>query len=241
MKMPQMWPAKSIHLLPNAFTTAALFAGFFAIISATEGNYVNAAMAIIVAAFLDAFDGRIARITNTESSFGQQYDNLSDMVSFGIAPAILAFAWALESMGKYGWSIAFFYSACTALRLGRFVAQVDEVDPRYFVGMPSPVAAGIAAALIWSFVEWGLEPNFALSLGLALIMLALALLMVSTIPFMSSKKLQLRGRAPFLSMLLLIGLLALLLVNPNSVLLVCGAIYTCHGFYLWLTRSEDTK
>ena len=234
----QILPGKSIHLLPNAFTTAALFAGFFAIISATEGNYSNAAIAIIAAGFLDAFDGRIARITNTESNFGQQYDNLSDMVSFGVAPAILAFAWSLESLGKFGWGIAFFYAACTALRLGRFVAQVDSVDPRYFVGIPSPAAAGIIAALIWSLVEWQLQPDLALSLGVAAVVVLLALLMVSTIPFLSSKKLQLRGKVPFLSMLVVIALLTLLLIDPNVTLLSCGFLYIAHGFYLWVSRSN---
>ena len=238
MPTPQLLPGKSIHLLPNAFTTAALFAGFFAIIAAMQQQYVNAAMAIIAAGFLDAFDGRIARITNTESSFGQQYDNLSDMVSFGVAPAILAFTWAVEDLGKLGWAAAFFYAACTALRLGRFVAQIDSVDPKYFVGIPSPAAAGIMATCVWSLEELQLSPQFGLSLFLAAMLGLLGLLMVSTIPFLSSKKLQLRGKVPFLALLIVILLLALVLVSPSIVLFGCGLLYITHGFYLWLSRAR---
>ena len=232
----QFWSTKGIYLLPNAFTTAALFAGFFALISAMNGAYINAAIAIIAAGLLDAFDGRIARLTRTESSFGIQYDNLADMVSFGVAPAILVFQWGIQDLGKPGWAIVFIYAACTALRLGRFVVQVDERDPRFFVGMPSPAAAGTIAALIW-MLDANMLFNPAWNTLVAAMVLLVALLMVSTLPFVSIKKVRLRGKVPFLNLILLVFLLALILMQPDIVLFFFGCLYIASACVLFARRA----
>jgi CDP-diacylglycerol--serine O-phosphatidyltransferase len=143
---------KGVYLLPNLFTTAALFAGFFAIVSGMKGNFEAAGAAVIIAQLLDGFDGRIARLTNTTSAFGVQYDSLSDMVSFGLAPALVMFSWGLEPLGKFGWAAAFVFAACAALRLARFNTQVETVDKRYFVGLASPPAAAVLATTVWLFL-----------------------------------------------------------------------------------------
>src|SRR3989339_646420 len=140
---------RGIYLLPNLFTTAALFAGFFAIVQAMQGDFERAAMAIFIAMVLDGLDGRVARMTNTQSAFGAEYDSLSDMVSFGAAPALVVFSWALQSLGKFGWICAFIYCVAAAFRLARFNVQLEVADNRYFTGLASPLAAAIVAATVW--------------------------------------------------------------------------------------------
>src|SRR5580698_8220938 len=141
--------SRGIYLLPNLFTTAALFAGFYAVMAAMKGYFDSAAIAIFVAMILDSLDGRVARMTNTQTAFGAQYDSLSDMVAFGVAPALIVYSWSLFSLGKLGWLIAFLYTAGTALRLARFNTQSHDTDKRYFQGLPSPAAAGVIAGLVW--------------------------------------------------------------------------------------------
>src|SRR5690606_35543989 len=170
---------KGVYLLPNLFTTAALFAGFYAIISGMKGNFEAAGMAIIVAQLMDGFDGRIARLTNTTSAFGVQYDSLSDMVSFGLAPSLVIFSWGLEPLGKFGWAAAFLFAACAALRLARFNTQVETVDKRYFVGLASPPAAAILATTVWLWHD--VVPPYEVSVIVAIATVVIGLLMVSNI------------------------------------------------------------
>src|SRR5690554_6860963 len=145
---------KGVFLLPNLITSGALFAGFFAIVCAVNGDFVYAAMAIVAGGILDGLDGSVARLTNTQSKFGAEYDSLSDMVAFGVAPGFVAFFWSLNGLGKVGWAITFIYVAGAALRLARFNTQIGSVDKKYFVGLPSPAAAGVVAGLVWCFHAW---------------------------------------------------------------------------------------
>ncbi|HSH83873.1 MAG TPA: CDP-diacylglycerol--serine O-phosphatidyltransferase, partial [Guyparkeria sp.] len=148
---------KGIYLLPNLFTTSALFAGFFAVVAGINGDFTAASVAIFIAMVLDGLDGRVARMTNTQSAFGAEYDSLSDMLSFGVAPALVAFTWILQDIGKTGWVVAFLYVACAALRLARFNVQIGSVDKKWFVGLPSPSAAALVAASVWTFHSFDAE------------------------------------------------------------------------------------
>src|SRR5574343_1287855 len=177
---------RGIYVLPNLFTTAALFAGFFAIVQAMQGDFARAAMAVFIAMVLDGLDGRVARLTNTQSAFGAEYDSLSDMVAFGVAPALLAFAWALGSMGKVGWMVAFIYVAGAALRLARFNTQIGSVDKRYFIGLASPAAAGVVAGTVWAFSDFGIQGSN-MAFLVALLVAAAGCLMVSNIKYHSFK------------------------------------------------------
>lgn len=198
---------RGIYLLPNLFTTGAMFAGFYAITSAINDRFETAAIAIFVAMILDGLDGRVARMTNTQSEFGVQYDSLSDMVSFGVAPALVMYLWAFESLGKLGLFAAFVHTAGGALRLARFNTQVEIADKRYFQGLPSPAAAAILAGGLWISIEYGYEVDsikyFALFLTIST-----GLLMVSNFRYSSFKEIDLKGRVPFvvaISMMLGIG------------------------------------
>src|SRR5689334_3768014 len=148
---------RGIYWLPNLFTTASLFSGFYAIVQAMNGRFETAAIAIFVSMVLDGLDGRIARLTHTQSEFGAQYDSLSDMVSFGAAPALVMYVWALKDLGKLGWIAAFVYCAGAALRLARFNTNIDVIDKRYFQGLPSPMAAALLAVLLWVFDDLGID------------------------------------------------------------------------------------
>ena len=218
---------KGVYLLPNLFTTGALFAGFYAIIASTQGSFEHAAIAIVVAGILDGLDGRIARLTNTQSEFGVQYDSMSDLVSFGIAPSILMFNWALVGLGKLGWSIAFAYVACAALRLARFNAQVHTADKRYFTGLASPAAAGFVATMVWSFYEAGVGPGIALVSGM--VTLAVALLMVSNVRYQSMKGIDFKGRVPFVFIIVTVLLFTVITIDPPRVLLLIGILYAASG------------
>lgn len=223
---------KGVYLLPNLFTTAALFAGFYAIVSGMKGNFEAAGMAIIVAQLLDGFDGRIARLTNTTSAFGVQYDSLSDMVSFGLAPALVMFSWGLEPLGKFGWAAAFVFAACAALRLARFNTQVETVDKRYFVGLASPPAAAILATTVWLWHD--VVPPYEVSILVAFVTVMVGLLMVSNIRYTSFKGLNLRGRVPFVVMLAALLIFIVIVMDPPSVLLPMACIYCLSGPVMWL-------
>lgn len=228
---------KGVYLLPNLFTTAALFAGFFAIISGMKGNFESAGLAIIVAQLLDGFDGRVARMTNTTSAFGVEYDSLSDMVSFGLAPALVVFSWGLEPLGKFGWAAAFIFAACAALRLARFNTQAASADNRYFVGLASPPAAAVLATLVWSWPN--AQPSTELAFGVALLTIVLGLLMVSNIRYFSFKGFDVRGRVPFVFMLVALLIFVVVVVDPPRILLLIALVYCLSGPAISLYRYRQ--
>lgn len=242
---PEKKPHRGIYLLPNLFTTSALFAGFYAIAGAVNGNYHAAAVAIFIAMILDGLDGRVARLTNTQSEFGAQYDSLADLVSFGIAPAIVAYAWGLSSIGKLGWMVAFVYATCAALRLARFNVQLNTADKRYFQGLPSPTAAAVVAGFIWMMSDKGLMGADYVVL-LLLVTIAAGLLMVSNVRYHSFKEIDLRGKVPFVVAVGIMLGLAVINVDPPLILFLLALGYTISGPILTFTmlrrrRQESAK
>lgn len=223
---------RGVYLLPNLFTTANLFAGFFSIISAINGNLHVAAATVFVAMVLDSLDGRVARLTNTQSAFGAEYDSLSDMVAFGLAPALLAYEWALSELGNVGLTVAFIYAACAALRLARFNTQIGKVDKRWFIGLASPAAAGVVAGLVWAVSEhdvYGQNMPVLASLLFAAVVAVAGLLMVSNIKYYSFKDLDLKGRVPFVMMLVAVLGFAVVFSDPPRVLLLLFLVYAASG------------
>ncbi len=222
--------SKGIYLLPNLFTTAGLFAGFYAIIAATKGLFGYAAMTIFIAMIADGLDGRVARLTNTTSAFGAEYDSLSDMVAFGIAPAVTAYTWALHSFGKIGWLIAFVYAASTAMRLARFNVHLEdeEHDQRYFNGLPSPAAAGVVAGTLW-VAEINQFNGFFGYITLALLTIAAAVLMVSNVRYPSFKGFDFKGRVPFVAIPLVVLLFVAIAFDPPPVLFIGFALFALSG------------
>lgn len=215
---------KGIYLLPNLFTTAGLFSGFYAVISSMNGHFESAAIAIFIAMICDGLDGRVARLTNTQSDFGAEYDSMADMVSFGMAPAILVYNWALQDLGKIGWLAAFIYCACAALRLARFNTQVGVADKRFFQGLASPAAAALIAGSIWSGSKYEIDPTN-ISYIVAFVTALTGLLMVSNFRYHSFKEVDWRGKVNFIVMLLLVGVFVVVSVEP--------AIILCLGFYIY--------
>jgi CDP-diacylglycerol--serine O-phosphatidyltransferase len=233
---------KGIFLLPNLFTTAALFAGFYAIIAAMNGRFEIAAISIFLAGLLDGLDGRVARMTNTQSAFGAEYDSLSDMVSFGVAPALIVYLWSLvhlrevsPMMGKLGWLAAFIYATCTALRLARFNTQIGVADKRYFQGLASPAAAGVVMGAVWvceSYNIYGSDVTYA-----ALVLtLAAGSLMVSRFSYYSFKDLDLRERVPFVTMLLVVLVFVFLSIDTATMLFSTFFLYMSSGPIISLFR-----
>lgn len=218
---------RGVYLLPNLFTTAALFAGFYAIIAALNGDFTHAAIAIIVAGILDGMDGGVARLTNTQSQFGAEYDSLSDCVAFGVAPALVAWAWGLSELGNPGWAAAFIFLVCAALRLARFNLDSGASDKRFFMGLPSPSAAGLVATMVWLGDSRGIDGNQIAWLVAAVTVVA-GLLMVSSIRYSTFKELRI-GRVPFRVLLGVIVLLALVFIDPPLVLLSAAVLYICSG------------
>jgi CDP-diacylglycerol--serine O-phosphatidyltransferase len=229
---------KGVYLLPNLITTAALFAGFYAIISGMKGNFEAAGLAIIVAQLMDGFDGRVARMTNTTSAFGVQYDSLSDMVSFGLAPSLVIFSWGLEPLGKFGWAAAFLFAACAALRLARFNTQVGTVDKRYFVGLASPPAAALLATTVWLWHD--VVPPYQVSVLAAIATICIGLLMVSNLRYTSFKGLNLRGRVPFIVMLAALLIFIVVTIKPPLVLLTMACLYCISGPVMWLLDKRKS-
>ena len=226
---------RGIYLLPNLFTTAALFAGFYAVLAAMNGQFEKAAIAIFVAMILDGLDGRVARMTNTQTAFGAEYDSLSDMVAFGLAPALVMYELSLSSLGKPGWLAAFIYTAGAALRLARFKSRLDTADKRFFTGLPSPSAAAILAGFVWVVVDNSL-PGEDLA-WLALILTASAgLLMVSNILFHSFKQIDFKGKVPFFAIVAVMLAFAVILSEPPLVLFAIFLAYTFSGPLLALKR-----
>ncbi|HLR86321.1 MAG TPA: phosphatidylcholine/phosphatidylserine synthase [Wenzhouxiangella sp.] len=226
---------RGAYLLPNALTTGALMAGFYAIVSAIGNEPVAACIAIIVAGLFDGLDGRVARLTGTQTAFGVQYDSLSDMVSFGIAPALLVFTWTLGLLGqpgtagyKAGWLGAFFFAACAALRLARFNTQAGVADKRYFQGLASPAAAGMLVAIVWFCSDRDISAGL-VAWPLLVVTVLLGTLMVSRVRYWSFKAGMRSGRVPFAWIFLLLVLLVLLAIDLPAVLLTVGALYVLSG------------
>jgi CDP-diacylglycerol--serine O-phosphatidyltransferase len=226
---------KGVFLLPNALTTGALFAGFYSIIAGINGHYVAAAVAVIVAGVLDGLDGRVARLTNTQSEFGVQYDSLSDLISFGLAPALLAFNWSLSSMrdisplaGKLGWLAAFLFAACAALRLARFNTQASTADRGYFQGLASPAAAGCLVSIIWFFNDQGISGE-SVRWVMWTVTVVLGLLMFSRVRYFSGKSWPRGDRIPIGFLFLLVLVFVLLAADPPSVLMILGVAYVMSG------------
>jgi CDP-diacylglycerol--serine O-phosphatidyltransferase len=220
---------RSIYLLPNAFTTAALFCGFYAIVMAINLKFDQASIAIFAAMVFDGLDGRIARLTNTQSAFGVQYDSLSDMVSFGVAPALVTFNWALLQLGKIGWSVAFLYATCAALRLARFNTQVETADKNYFTGLASPAAAAILASIVWVGADNTIVMNKLIAMGVCAVVAIAGILMVTNIKYYSFKGLDFKSRVPFFMIVAAALLFALVQTDPPIVLLILATIYALSG------------
>ncbi|MCM2252326.1 MAG: CDP-diacylglycerol--serine O-phosphatidyltransferase [Ramlibacter sp.] len=227
---------KGIYILPNLFTLAALFGGFYAVVMAMNGRFDLAAVGVFSAMVLDSLDGRVARMTNTQSAFGEQMDSLSDMVSFGAAPALIAYEWALKGLGRWGWIAAFVYCACAALRLARFNVNTGVVDKRYFQGLPSPAAAALMAGFIWVMndlevagreVAW---PMFAIALYAGLTM-------VTNVPFYSFKDVQMKKSVPFVVIVLIALAIAVINIHPPIVLFAVFVLYGASGYMLYGWRK----
>lgn len=232
---------RGIYLLPNLFTTAALFAGFYAIVQAMNGNFEQAAIAIFVAMVLDGLDGRVARLTHTQSEFGAEYDSLSDMVSFGVAPALIMYEWALKEMGQWGWIAAFIYCTCAALRLARFNTNIDVLDKRFFQGLPSPAAAALMAGLIWVMLDFQVAGTDIKWLAFIVTLFA-GLTMVSNIPFYSGKEINLKKRVPFVTILFLVLFFFVLIPSHPPVVLFClFACYAFSGYFMKIWRFSRGK
>ena len=231
---------RGVYLLPNLITTGAMFGGFFAIVAAVDGKFSAAAIAVFVAMVLDALDGRVARLTKTESSFGKQFDSLSDMVAFGVAPALIVFEWGLQSLTQFGWLATFVYMACAALRLARFNVSGDS---RFFTGLPSPMAACVLASGVWLCTDLGVQtPSMLVSILAAIVVIGIGILMVANVRYFSPKLLRMRGRVPFVVLVLTTIALAVVFANPPVVLFALGLIYALSGpaetlWHTWKDRS----
>jgi CDP-diacylglycerol--serine O-phosphatidyltransferase len=229
---------RGIYLLPNAFTTANLFCGFFAIVQAMNQRFEIAAIAIFVALVMDGMDGRVARMTNTQSAFGEQYDSLTDMVSFGVAPALIAYEWVLKDLGKWGWLAAFIFCAGAALRLARFNTNIGSVDKRFFQGLPSPAAASLIAGFVWLAVDNKLPVQ---ELALPWVTFGLTIYagvtMVSNVLFYSGKALDVRYRAPFGVMILIILGFVLVSSDPPVALFGLFVAYASSGYVFWVWQK----
>jgi CDP-diacylglycerol--serine O-phosphatidyltransferase len=231
---------RGIYLLPNAFTTAALFCGFYAIVMAMNQKFEHASWAIFIAMILDGLDGRVARLTNTQSEFGAQYDSLSDMVSFGAAPALVIYEWSLRGLGKLGWLAAFVYCAGGALRLARFNTNIEVVDKRFFQGLPSPAAAGIVAGFILMMNDLEVS-GIQLPWVCWTIALFAGLTMVTNVPFYSFKDVNFRKSVPFIAVFLIALAFALVSIDPPKVLFPIFVVYGLSGYAVFFWRMAKGK
>jgi CDP-diacylglycerol--serine O-phosphatidyltransferase len=227
---------KGIYILPNLFTLAALFGGFYAVVMAMNGRFDLAAVGVFCAMVLDSLDGRVARMTNTQSAFGEQMDSLSDMVSFGAAPALIAYEWALKGLGRWGWIAAFVYCACAALRLARFNVNTAVVDKRFFQGLPSPAAAALVAGFIWLMTEYEIKPYEVVWPMFALSLYA-GLTMVTNVPFYSFKDIQMKKSVPFAVIVLIALGIAVINIHPPVVIFSIFVIYGISGYALYGWRK----
>lgn len=243
--MTEKIPSKrGIYLLPSVLTTFGMFAGFYSIISSINGEFTIAAISIMIAMMWDTLDGRVARLTNTQSAFGAEYDSLADLVSFGLAPALLVYEWSLYELGRFGWLAAFVYLACAALRLARFNTQVGIADKRFFQGLPSPAAAGVIASMIWlkiwTFASFDSE---VISLGYYLgagITILCGILMVSNVRYYSFKELDTK-KASFRFLLLIVLSLIILMYKPNIILFTGFFLYLLSGPFITITGLNKRR
>lgn len=234
---------KGIYMLPNMITLAALFGGFYAVVMAMNGRFDLATVGIFVAMVLDSLDGRVARMTNTQSAFGEQMDSLSDMVSFGAAPALIAYEWALKDLGRWGWIAAFVYCACAALRLARFNINTGVVDKRFFQGLPSPAAAALVAGLIWLATDAGyvgMDERWLTWTMFGLTLFA-GLTMVTNVPFYSFKELSLKRSVPFTALVLVALGIAIINIHPPVVLFALFLGYGASGYAVYAWRKSKGK
>lgn len=229
---------RGIYLLPNLLTLGALFSGFYAVIAGMSGNFNESGWAIFIAAVFDGLDGRIARLTNTQSAFGAQFDSLSDMVSFGMAPALIMFNWALEPLGRIGWAASFIYMSCAALRLARFNVQLGTVDKRFFVGLQSPMAAGVVTFVPWVAYKYNLEVTPLLAYLATVLTVFIGLLMISNYKYFSFKELHFKGTVPYMVFIFTVVLLVVIAQNPHEVLLTLCIIYALSGPAIGLYRKQ---
>jgi CDP-diacylglycerol--serine O-phosphatidyltransferase len=229
---------RGIYLLPNIFTTAALFAGFYAIVLAMNQRFDNAAVAIFIAMILDTLDGRVARLTRTQSAFGAEYDSLSDMVCFGAAPALCIYEWGLKDLGRFGWIAAFVYCAAAALRLARFNTNINVVDKRFFQGLPSPAAAALVAGFLWLVSDNKIPVDDYGQPVAAFITLYAGLSMVSNAPFYSFKTINLRRSVPFTVIFLIVLAFVLISFDPPIVLFLLFVAYGLSGYVYWIWRKR---
>lgn len=231
---------RGIYLLPNLLTTAGLFSGFFAVVSSMNGRFEAAAIAIFVAMIFDGLDGRVARLTNTQSEFGAEYDSMADIVSFGVAPALVAYNWGLSSLGKFGWLAAFIFVACAALRLARFNTQIGTADKRYFQGLASPAAAAVIASLVWTGVEYEVNGHD-FNLFVAPITVIIGLLMVSNFRYSSFKEIEWKGKVPFVVVLVIVLIFSLVAARPAEVLLAVFGLYALSGPFITIRTVKKLK
>jgi CDP-diacylglycerol---serine O-phosphatidyltransferase len=235
---------RGIYILPNLFTLAALFGGFYAVVMAMNGRFEQAAIGIFCAMVLDSLDGRVARMTNTQSAFGEQMDSLSDMVSFGAAPALIVYEWALKGLGKAGWIAAFVYCACAALRLARFNTNIGIVDKRYFQGLPSPAAAALLIGFIWVMDDAGFHQVAEMpvlrwvAFGMALFA---GLTMVTNVPFYSFKDISLKRSVPFIVIVLIALGIAVINIHPPIVLFALFCVYGLSGYGVYAYRRAKGR
>jgi len=229
---------RGIYLLPNLLTLGALFSGFYAVIAGMSGNFDEAGWAILIAAVLDGLDGRIARLTNTQSAFGAQFDSLSDMVSFGMAPSLIMFSWAFAPLGNVSWAASFIYMSCAALRLARFNVQLGTVDKRFFVGLQSPLAAGLVTFVPWVGYKYGLEVTPLIAYLSAILTVFAGLLMISNYTYSSFKELHFKGTVPYMVFVFAVVLLVVVAQNPHEVLLSMCVVYAVSGPATWVYRTQ---
>jgi CDP-diacylglycerol--serine O-phosphatidyltransferase len=232
---------RGIYLLPNLFTTAALFGGFYAIVQAMNQHYEIAAVAIYIAMVLDGLDGRIARLTRTQSEFGAQYDSLSDMVSFGAAPALVVYEWALKGLGKLGWVAAFVYCAGAALRLARFNTNIEVIDKRWFQGLPSPAAAALVAGLIWVMSDLGLGGETWLTWLAWVVTMFAGITMVTNVPFYSFKDINLKKSVPFWAALAIVAAMTVIATKPALMLFLLVVAYAVSGYVQWALGKRPRR
>ena len=226
---------RGIYLLPNLFTTGALFAGFYAIVQAMNDRFEHAAIAILVAVVLDGLDGRVARLTRTQSEFGAQYDSLSDMVSMGAAPALVMYEWVLKDLGRFGWIAAFVYCVGAALRLARFNVNIEVVDKRFFQGLPSPAAASLSAGFVWLASDNKIPVSaYGIPWITGFLALYAGITMVSNAPFYSFKDINLRKSVPFATVLFIVLGFVLVSSDPPIVLFLLFCAYALSGYVLWI-------
>lgn len=224
------------YLLPNLFTTAGLFSGFYAVVAALKGHFEIAAISIFIAMILDSADGRIARLTNTTSAFGAEYDSLADMVSFGIAPALVVYSWSLTYLGKPGWVAAFIFTAAVALRLARFNTQTEYADKRFFQGLPCPAGAGVIASVVWLAYQLEVIMTLGLNILAAIITVIVGLLMISEVRYYSFKKINFRGKVPFMVLLVLLLVITVVVLQPPMLLFLAFSSYAFSGIAFTLAR-----